>query len=206
MSKSKQPAISTIGLAMDWETSGYSLPNYAEQHQGISFGAIIFDTRTFSPIESLYREIKFDSSRYKWSAEAEKVHGITRANLEKYGVSQEEAAADLLNLLMKYNAAEKIFFLGHRAYFDRAFTNQLTAVLDIELPYDPIMIDSAAIGLVFPRITQSDLLFETMGCAKRGNHNSLEDITNTLASIKQMKHYYDIGVEAETSPMNVKFL
>ena len=38
----------TYGLCIDWETSGSDFEgNSANTYQGISFGAIIFNTRTF---------------------------------------------------------------------------------------------------------------------------------------------------------------
>ena len=39
--------IRKFGMAIDYETSGYILPDYTSKHQGISFGAIIFDVSTF---------------------------------------------------------------------------------------------------------------------------------------------------------------
>jgi hypothetical protein len=74
----------SFGLAIDFETSGYSIPNYAAKHQGISFGAIIFDVRTLEPVEALYQEIKFND-KYSWDAGAEKIHGISRPHLATHG-------------------------------------------------------------------------------------------------------------------------
>ena len=54
--------IPTLGLAIDWETSGYSLPDYASKHQGISIGAAVFNLKTFEPIETYYQVIKFNKT------------------------------------------------------------------------------------------------------------------------------------------------
>jgi DNA polymerase III epsilon subunit-like protein len=162
------------------------MPNYAAQHQGISFGAVVFDMHTFEPIEPLYHEIKFDP-KYKWELEAERVHGITREHLAVNGIFQCEAALDLANLIIKYFSTEKIVLLGHRVYFDEAFTNQLMASIDIELTYDPIRIDSAAMGLALLGTTTSDQLFERAGLPPRELHNSLEDICFTLEAVRRIK-------------------
>lgn len=188
MSTWNPPPVPRFGLGIDWETSGYSLPNYAASHQGISFGAVVFDLKTFDPIETLYREIKFDSTKHLWDMGAERVHGMTREYLAANGVAQEEAALELGNLVIKYFAAEKMTVLGHRAYFDECFTTQLMATIDVELNYDPVKIDSAAFGLTFLGVTSSNQLFQLAGCPPRSAHNSLEDILYTLASVKAIKN------------------
>jgi pyruvate-formate lyase-activating enzyme len=54
--------IPTYGIAIDWETSGYSVPDYASKHQGISVGAAVFDIKTFEPIETFYQVIRFNKN------------------------------------------------------------------------------------------------------------------------------------------------
>lgn len=182
-----------FGLAIDWETSGYSLPDYAKRHQGITFGAIVFDVRTLEPVEQIYREIKFDP-KYEWSLDAERVHGTSRAHLDAHGISQEEAAVDLGNIIVKYFGTEPILLLGHRVYFDKAFTNQLMDVVDIQLEYHPTMIDSCSIATVLMELTYSEDIFMSLGLPPRGKHNSLEDIQYTLSSVKRMKQFFLDGV------------
>jgi oligoribonuclease (3'-5' exoribonuclease) len=191
----KHPPLPKWGLAIDWETSGYSIPNYAEKHQGISFGAIIFDIETFEPVESLYREVKFRDDKYLWDDGAEKIHGISRAHLSQHGISQEEAATELGNLVLKYIGTDKVVLLGHRVYFDEAFTNQLMDSVELKFNYDPIRLDSAAISLAFLHMTRSDMIFETMGYPARGAHNALDDIKMTLGTIRMLKQFLLKGLE-----------
>jgi oligoribonuclease (3'-5' exoribonuclease) len=194
MSSSKIPQ---FALAIDWETSGYSLPNYAESHQGISFGAIIFDLKTLTPVEQIYREIKFND-KYQWSSGAEKVHGITRERL-KNGVTQEEAATDLGNLVVKYIGTEAVILLGHRVYFDKAFTTQLMKTIGFDFNYHPTMLDSSSMATVLLEMTNSDDVFQILGLPPRGKHNALEDIQYTLESIKRMKEFFITGVAMSLS-------
>ena len=182
-----------FSLAIDWETSGYSIPHYASKHQGISFGAIIFDVRTLEPVESLYREIKFDPT-YIWDAGAEKVHGLTKEHLASYGVSQEEAALDLAQMVIKWIGTDEIVLLGHRVHFDKAFTIQLMNSANMEFLYHPTAIDSCSIATVLMELTYSEDIFQTLGLPPRGKHNALEDIQYTLESIKRMKNFFIQGI------------
>jgi oligoribonuclease (3'-5' exoribonuclease) len=184
-----------FGCAVDWETSGYSLPNYASRHQGISFGAIIFDVKTLKPVEQLYREIKFDP-KYTWDAGAEKIHGLSRAHLEANGVSQEQAACNLAELVIKYIGTGDVMLLGHRVHFDKAFTIQLMDVAGMEFSYHPTMIDSCSMATALMELTYSEDIFQTLGLPARGRHNALEDITYTLEAVRRMKEYFITGVAA----------
>lgn len=187
--------IPQFGLAIDWETTGYSTPNYAARHQGISFGAIIFDVSTLKPVESLYREVKYDS-KYTWDAGAEKVHGITKQHLVAHGVSQADAAAELANLVIKYIGTGEVLLLGHRVHFDKAFTNQLMDSIGCEFNYHPTVFDSCSFSTAFLEIAYSDDLFQTVGLPPRGKHNALEDIQYTLESIRRMKEFFIAGIAA----------
>jgi len=184
-----------FGLAIDWETSGYSLPNYASKHQGISYGAIIFDVKTLDPIESLYREIHFNP-KYIWDAGAERVHGITQSYLAKNGVPQQDAAFELASLVNRYLGNDNVMVLGHRVHFDIAFTNQLMDSAGMEFTYHPTKIDSCSMATILLELTYSEDIFSILGLPPRGQHNALEDIMYTLESVKRMKEYFVAGVAA----------
>lgn len=187
-----------MGLAIDWETSGYSYPDYAACHQGISFGAIIFDMRSFEPIEELYHEIKFDGTKYQWNSGAERVHGLSKEHLEKNGITQEEAAVDLLNLIVKYFGAKpEPILLGHRVHFDRAFTNQLASSIGIDVNWNATVVDTNSIGTVLLEIEKSEELFTSLDMPARGLHNAMEDIRYTLAAVKKMKEVFLTGLASQ---------
>jgi hypothetical protein len=175
-----------FGLAIDWETSGYSIPDYASKHSGISFGAAIFDTKTFEVVESLYCEIQPDPTKL-WDMGAEKIHGLTRDHLAVYGITREAAAIQLASMVIKYIGTGKVIPLGHRVHFDIAFTNDLLKVIDVELEWDPIKMDSAALAAILLHETSSDGLFNACGFTERTEHNSLEDILLTLESVRTLK-------------------
>lgn len=189
-----------FGLCIDWETSGATFGGDSTiDHQGLSFGAVIFDLKTFEPVETLYREIKFIPSKFKWTEEAQKIHGMSIEYLEQNGVEQEEAAADLLEFILKYFGTAKVMFLGHNPEFDRRFTNQLTTSVGVEFSVEKqtdldahiqlhhVVLDTSALGMITLGIFKSDLLFDAVGLPERAEHNSLTDALYTVETCKRIK-------------------
>jgi DNA polymerase III epsilon subunit-like protein len=189
-----------VGLCIDWETSGAIWGgDSSKEFQGISCGAIVFDVKTFDPVEELYLEIKHNP-KWKWSDEAEKIHGLSREYLEQNGVTQEEAAMALAELILKYWGTDsKVMFLGHNPEFDRRFTNQLLNEIDIEFSVEAsgkfdsridvfhVVLDTSALGFITLGLYKSHLLFEKIGFEERGDHNALEDARQTLMTCKVMR-------------------
>lgn len=181
-----------FGLGIDWETSGSDWSPHGSHHsyQGISFGAVVFDADTFEPIETLYRELQFDTDKYKWSKEAEAIHGLSREHLQTNGTPRDEACADLAELVLKYwGPTEKPIFLGHNAKFDIDFTNQLFTDFGLpELTLHHVILDTSSTGFITLGLYKSDMLFERLGFDKRGKHNALDDILMTLETCKILKN------------------
>ena len=185
--------IPTYGLAIDWETSGYSTPNFSAKHQGLSVGAIVFDVRTLVPIEKFYREVKFNP-KYEWSAQAEAIHGLTKEYLDLHGQDQETVAIEFANLIIKYFSTGHIILMGHKVNFDRSFTDQLMSVIGIELKYHSTTIDTCTLATVLMEMNHSEEIFQTLGLPPREKHNSLEDIEYTLESVRRMKDLFLQGM------------
>ena len=196
------------GLCLDWETSGAVFGgDSAKDHQGLSFGAIVFNTEDFSPVEKLYREIKFKPERYQWQEGAAKVHGMTQEYLEKNGVSQEDAAVDLATLILKYWGPDsKVMFLGHNPGFDIRFTDQLMNSVEIEFSVERktnfdswiqlhhVVLDTSATGFITLGLFKSDLLFDRIGFAERGDHNALADAEQTLETCAAIRGLINIAL------------
>lgn len=181
-----------FGLGIDWETSGsdWNDPDGShKKYQGLSYGAVVFNVDTFEPIETLYRELRFDDAKYSWSNEAQAIHGLSREYLNENGVDREEAVADLGELILKYfGPNDKVMFLGHNADFDIKFTNQL--LNDFGLPSlnkHHVILDTSSAGFITLGLYKSDMLFDRLGFDKRGLHNALDDILITLETCKIMK-------------------
>jgi DNA polymerase III epsilon subunit-like protein len=196
-----------FGLCIDWETSGAAFgKDSSKLFQGISFGAIVFRTADFSPVEKLYRMVKFDETKWAWSDEAEKIHGLSREKLEAEGVNAAEAAGDLAELILRYFGNTKVMFLGHNPEFDRRFTNQLLMNLNIEFSTERItqseawievhhvMLDTSALGMITLGLFKSDLLFDRLGFAERGAHNALQDAEQTLETCAAIRQLVQLGM------------
>jgi len=209
----KQPA-QKFGLCLDWETSGADWGRVSQsiaKYQGLTFGAIVFDATTFEPVAELYVEIKFNAEKYQWDMGAEKIHGKTREYLEANGVSQEEAATQLAELILKYWGPDTpVMFLGHNAEFDINFTAQLLSTIEIEFGKeraDPpkfeswirlhhVILDTSPMGFIAFGLYKSDLLFKRVGFEDRGDHNALQDARQTLEAAAVVRHMVRIA-EAE---------
>ena len=206
MSKQQTPK---YGLCIDWETSGSSWgDDSSKKYQGVSFGAIVFETNSFSAVKKLFLNIKFDASKYEWTPDAEKIHGLSREYLEANGVDQETAAIALAELILEYWGPDsKVMLLGHNTEFDRRFTNQLLNSIEIEFSIEKethfsswiqlhhVVLDTSAIGFVTLGIFKSDLLFEKIGFDQRGNHNALQDAEQTLETCKAIRQLINLSLE-----------
>jgi hypothetical protein len=198
------------GLCIDWETSGATWGGDSSiKYQGIAFGAIVFDTATFEPVEKLYREVKFNPDKWEWTEGAQKVHGLTIEHLEEHGVTQEEAATDLLELILKYFGPEsKVMFLGHNPGFDIRFTDQLLASVEFEFSVEKkhpeftqiqlhhVVLDTSALGFITFGLYKSDLLFDKIGFEQRGDHNALQDAEQTLQTCQVVQGLVQLGLTA----------
>jgi hypothetical protein len=208
MKKKSKQQTPQYGLCMDWETSGATWGgDSSKEYQGLSFGAIVFDAKTFEEVDKIYVEIKFNS-KWKWSAEAEAIHGMSQAYLEENGISQEDAAIKLAEFILKYWGPDsKVMFMGHNAEFDRRFSNQLLNEIEIEFSVEKqtqftswiqlhhVILDTSPLGFVAVGLFKSDLLFEKMGFEQRGDHNALQDAEQTLATAKAIRDLVSIALE-----------
>ena len=205
--KTTQPP-QKYGLCIDWETSGVNWGgDSSKDYQGLAFGAIVFETDTFEPVEKLYLEIKYDDTKWKWSEDAERIHGLSREYLEANGISQEDAATQLLELILKYFGPDsKVMLLGHNPEFDRRFTNQLLNSVEFEFSVEKqnpdftqiqlhhVMLDTSSLGFITLGLYKSDLLFEKIGFPERGMHNALQDAEQTLQTCQIIRSLVQLGL------------
>ena len=195
MSKFKT-GLPTRALGIDWETSGYLPPKeldghfigYADEHQGIALGAVVFDIQTFEPIDTFYVEIKFDDSKYKWEKQAEKIHGLSKEYLEENGLSAEDAATAFMNFFVKHFLPdEEVILLGHNKDFDIAFLHKFLEPFGIMPKLSYRGINTSDVGMVAFGMVKSDQIFEHIGLPPRQDHNALEDILYTLEVCKTVR-------------------
>lgn len=176
-------------LAIDAETSGMctSGDDPSVGYQMVSIGLIVSEPKTFKEIEELYIEIKWNGES-EWNDYAFKIHGLSKEYLEENGVDEEDAAAQILELIMRhFDTTKAITLCGHNAAsFDKYFLKSLFRKFGIELKFSHRVIDSFTVGLVAVNAYDSDELFAKMELAPRRMHNALEDIKYTLKSIRMI--------------------
>jgi len=184
-------------LAIDCETTGLCFSNDSpvyneetgERHQTVSWGVIVARADNLKPIDELYVEIKWNKESKKqkkkdskFGSFAEKVHGLSKAYLEKNGVTEEEAIVQIGSLIMKHwGPKNRVVTLGHNVHtFDMPFLRDLFGRYEVDLKFGNRHIDTNSIGFVNWNTFNSDDLFGMIGFEERGDHNALEDIRQAL--------------------------
>lgn len=167
------------GLCFDTETSNSDY----KTGMALSFGLIIFNTKTYEALDSLYIEVKFDD-RFKWSEEAYQVHGLSKEYLNKKGMSREDAAVEIGQFLYKYFQTENFIVAGQFTNFDINFMKQLLDEFEIPFNYHHCIIDMSNLYYVLMGSYKSDSIFDFLGFDIRDKHDALEDAYLTLEAIK----------------------
>lgn len=185
-----------FGLCFDFETSGSDWNKDSSiDFQGISLGMAIFETRTFDIVDELYLEIKFDATRYKWSADAEAIHGLTREHLDQFGITQEEAACEVVEFLLKYLGPNpNVMVCGHNIPYDVKFMRQLLEPFELMFNIHHVMLDTAGAAFIAFTTYKSDDLFDLLCNGQRDTHNALEDVRMTLEAAKNMRALFEAAL------------
>lgn len=183
-------------LVMDWETTGaefgMSAEEIAKKYQGISLGLIVADFETLEEVYSDYFLIKYDT-QYTWTQRAEEIHGITRDELEKNGVTREEAMERVLGAILEFWGPNGVIVFGaHNAAFDMAFLQeQILKPAGVTLEFHQAKLDTAVLGLMLFGNGRSDFVFDLLaGCDSRGAHNALDDARFCLKSMRTAKQLF----------------
>lgn len=203
-------------LAVDCETTGLCYHSSSpvknsktkEHHQAISWGIIVADSSTLKPVEELYLEIKWNDISKKQKAKdplfgrnATKIHGLTQQHLDKNGISEDQAVAQIGELILKYWGPKScIKCLGHNVQsFDVPFLNDMFERFNIKLNFGNRHYDSNSIGFATVNSWNSNDLFETLGLNNRTQHNALEDAKLSLESFRRIKTLWEkfVGVTVD---------
>jgi DNA polymerase III epsilon subunit-like protein len=184
------------GILIDFETSGSDVTNKNHGiYQGISFGALMVDMANFEVVDSIYREIKFDETKYQWTKSAEEIHGFTREYLAENGISQEDALADLMGWIMKWiYVPEKLFVMGHNVPFDQIFIRQLFEIGGLDINFHHIHIDTSPIAYFLVQEYRSDVVFDLFAGTERDTHNALDDCWACYETLKTIKTIFMKGM------------
>jgi len=192
-------------LAIDSETTGlkFGADDPSEGHQAVSWGVIVADAYTLKPVEELYIEIKWNDTSIKsrekdpkFGKRAEEIHGLTQSYLEKNGVSEEDAAVQIAELIMKYwGPTVSVKTLGHNVHtFDMPFLRAMLRRVGIEVKFGGRHYDTNSAGFIAFGTFNSDDLFSLIGYEARDNHNALDDAKMALGSARAIRTIMDAAM------------
>ena len=192
----------TTGLCMGQESPVYNAKT-GERHQTVSWGIIVADTATFTPVEKLYVEIKWNETSKQqrkanpeFGKRAEAVHGLTYEYLEANGKTEQEAVVEIGNLIMKHFGPNHVRTLGHNvATFDVPFLRDLFERHDIPLDFGNRHVDTNSIGFATFGTFNSDDLFELIGFEHRENHNALTDAEQALETTRVIRTIFQQAIK-----------
>lgn len=180
----------TTGLAYNCDDPSYN-PKTKETFQAVSFGLVVVDAQTLKAIDKLYVEIKWDKKSV-WNTKAEEIHGLSKSYLDQNGLTSEEAAEAIGNLIINHwGPSSPICIAGHNPNFDLSFLRSLMRSVGIELRFGSKMIDTNSIGFAVFGTHNSDDLFEMVGVPTRQRHNALDDAEAVVQVIRVTRKLSD---------------
>lgn len=184
-------------LVIDCETTGlnfdHSNPDITDGYQSISWGLIVSDLKRMKPIDELYVEIKWDGVSH-WHHKAEKVHGLSKAYLEKHGLDSEDAAIEIAQFIgSHFDVDETIICMGHNvARFDIPFLKKLLIQHGFPFSISHRCLDSSSLAAMTIGTFTSQEMFDVLGIERGDVHNALEDSRATLEACRIIRKIFPV--------------
>jgi len=152
-------------LVVSLETTGinYTDCDRAVGHQILAGGFIVADSKTFTPIEKRYIEIKWDPMN-AWDSDAESYHGLSKKYLNQNGITEEDAVVQIGELILRNIPSGPIVMLGHNvSNFTYWFMSDIFHKYDIDLTFSARMLDTFTIGKTVFGLNDSKDIFNLLG-------------------------------------------
>lgn len=204
-------------LAMDCETTGlcFNKPtpfedlDSGERHQAVSWGFVVADSQTLTPVKKHYVEIKWNKYSVEqrkidpqFGAKAEQIHGLTKEYLDENGVDEQQAVVDIMNnVIAPYwgvgSDMAGVRTLGHNVHmFDLPFLRDLMERHQISLPFGNRHYDTNSAGFLTFGTWNSDELFNLV-CKQdsRNTHNALDDAERALEAARVIRKIFQKALE-----------
>lgn len=177
--------------AVSLETTGASInSDISKQFQIISFGVSIASTKDFTPIESMYKEIRWNRSS-TWSPELESVHGFTKPYLEENGIDEDIGAAYLADIFLNHFEDGPVVLLGHNiCSFTLPHIQNLFYKYDIDIRFSSRMYDTFSVGNLLFNLNTSKEIFKSLKLDVN-DLNALHKANAYLKLYKLSKVYLD---------------
>ena len=176
-------------LVCDTETTGSTFGTYEEtfsRYQAISFGALIATSDTFEEVANLSFKVKYDP-RYEWTETAEKIHGISREQLEVEGLTNEEAAAELAEFILNHFGTGKVMFANHNPWFDIEAMRQLLVPHGVMPDIHHVVLDTSSLGFVTMGKCRSNDVFSFFNGERPPVHDALGDARMALGVLRGIR-------------------
>lgn len=180
-------------VAVDVETSGTTLPGEEKPgkkpSQAIEIAVCIVDRRTLQIVDSFESRIRFDAANFSWDDGAQKVHGISRADLADAPTSA-EVGEKVWQLIRKWlpNANRGILFLAHNPTFDKAFTIAVVSAAGHKLKFLTRTLDAFSYGFAAFGLHNSDHQFRFIGAHRdKNNHRAIDDIKLSIEMLRWVR-------------------
>lgn len=169
-----------------------------ERHQALSWGLVVAELATYEPVKGaeLYFELKWneDSRRQrrenpKFGVFAEGIHGLTPDYLEENGVSFEEGALQVKELLSRYwEPKDDIRTVGQNVHlFDVPFLLDTLRRGGQRISFGSRHLDTHSLAMGTTRAHNTDAMLVAVGLDERiGHHNALEDAKLTLEVFRKI--------------------
>jgi len=191
-------------LALDAETSGMFYNQIdpstdgKDFYQSISWGFIVADSLTLKPVDEVYIVLNWDGKSL-WNQQAQDIHGLSKTHLAEHGVSYEEGATELFEMLLKYWGPDSVITtLGHNhVMFDLYFMRRWLEPLGVMPKISHRNIDTNALGFVGFQSYSSDELFHKVGLPERDpkKHNALTDAAYALETARRFRSIFNSVIE-----------
>ncbi len=182
-------------LVIDAETSGLNFDQNSHDitlgYQSVAWGFIVSDMKTMKPIDELYLEIKWDGESL-WHWKAEKTHGLSKAKLEKTGMTASDAADAIVMFLAEhFEVEETIICMGiNVARFDIPFLKKLLIAHGYPVSFSHRCLDVSALAAMTIGTYTSQQMFDELGIDRGSVHNALEDCRATLKAARIIRSLF----------------
>lgn len=190
----------TTGLCFNADTPVVDMEK-GERHQAVSWGLIVTDSNTLSPVKEMYVEIKWNKYSIEqrrldstFGSKAEQIHQLSKEHLDQNGLTEKEAVEQIANdIIIPYwgfgTDMSNIRTLGHNVHmFDLPFLRDMFRRHQIELPFGNRHYDTNSAGFLTFGTWNSDELFELTSDDQRSEtHNALDDAHRALRAARVIK-------------------
>lgn len=173
-------------LFVDTETTGLK-PEWGSQC--IQLAALVVDGDTLEILSEFNQHIKFDPDRFKWNAQAQAVHGLTKQFLSDKPPLN-EVAVDFMEWLAEHFGRRQLTLVATNNPFDKQFLEQVSKEANADISWNHRYMDAMGLGYALFGKWRSKDVFPLVGVDRDEEaHDALEDIKATLEVVRLVRSF-----------------